>query len=1187
MMVANPTKAKLLILHRTAEREKSRRGVSSLVGQALVTVRVRLESLSNRSVPSLALMLLMVLGWMPGGTFFWTISVAASSLSQTKVNQDQARQGTMSLGEFYPLQDVTFDVTKPDWNGQPIRIEHRLARGRQLTIGRFRSNQVVIPPGVTIRFRGFDVAVFESLSTMQIIGNIDVSGKDGKPGTLIGGGDGGDGGGTHGVGQGGGSGGLGGEGWSGYNGSINTNGPYGENGAGPLGGSPGDARHSDPFEFEIPCEQVTGGGSGAGGGNGTPGADGRGHFHTVFRDDKGELLQNLCVVQYSFGGMAFGRTDFNLDDIEPSGGGDGGDGPGEGCGGLCGREVNSGGGGGGGGAGGAIVLQAAGQMTISGAVRANGGNGGDGAPGTFSGGGGGGAGGFILIEADELVMNGGSLEARGGNGGRGQNGAFDGGGGGGGRIHILAPCREGPGPNPLAAAPRQASCPVEDLDGEAPTGSTGGLPTVVAQQGMVKIEEFKTVCKDEEKKVRITVEGLSGQDTAKVNLEIMKTEGEGEARFDNGQTMKKDVTIPAGGKEEVIKGVKASSQENNLKLIARLASDENTKDEKQFSVVAVQKLEWIGTDGQPIKDKNNHPDSNARIGVRIFPDAMSSTGGPQNKVKVQATIVPGVNDLEVFFRSLDVDDPSTDPVIDPNDMSQDNHGQPPDGKFEGTADNPVMKKTMRMDDKKAIAEAVFEVTMQPGDNFRVVVTCMPKEMVEGNKVKARQPDQKGTVEDAAGNEIKDDDKPAGIKATEVLTVWRMLHVEVDSMADPPNPRAQGSDMNPERNFIQGNAFATSTNMQSIVTRLWLAPSATQPPVPINDGSPHLSGTGTNQGNGRFERGTIHIGTITKSFPIIPLDGNGVGVLQLPGFPIPIDFAQKQDGMMILFQMVDMMGKNQFPKNRPVVIIAIDLGGRQFTLSQNIPPNINYSGGNLEVGGVEFTIVHTQNNIVTVMEEPELPFRLEDDDQDMGPYLKKPDEGDEKQNNTLFSLMQTSDKDDKNRFAVAYVKPVYDLTSSQQPPFNRNVDVGATIQTQDQEARDQLTAGRDAISTPSFWRVYIQGSLQEDRRRDLDPDSEAIMTALGWTPDFDSRGSLIFVEVARDAAEILKARGRRDLTKELLLRITVLHEVGHQFGLGDNTGGIMDQGMFDEMRAIFTSAHIKEIRKNTIPGGNRP
>jgi predicted Zn-dependent protease len=96
-----------------------------------------------------------------------------------------------------------------------------------------------------------------------------------------------------------------------------------------------------------------------------------------------------------------------------------------------------------------------------------------------------------------------------------------------------------------------------------------------------------------------------------------------------------------------------------------------------------------------------------------------------------------------------------------------------------------------------------------------------------------------------------------------------------------------------------------------------------------------------------------------------------------------------------------------------------------------------------------------------------------------------------------------------------------------------------------------------------------------------------MTALGWTPDFDSRGSLIFVEVARDAAEILKARGRRDLTKELLLRITVLHEVGHQFGLGDNTGGIMDQGMFDEMRAIFTSAHIKEIRKNTIPGGNRP
>jgi predicted Zn-dependent protease len=71
---------------------------------------------------------------------------------------------------------------------------------------------------------------------------------------------------------------------------------------------------------------------------------------------------------------------------------------------------------------------------------------------------------------------------------------------------------------------------------------------------------------------------------------------------------------------------------------------------------------------------------------------------------------------------------------------------------------------------------------------------------------------------------------------------------------------------------------------------------------------------------------------------------------------------------------------------------------------------------------------------------------------------------------------------------------------------------------------------------------------------------------------------------RDVAELAKRLGRQDITKELLIKITVLHEVGHQFGLGENTGGVMDQSLLDEKKAILTGKHIKEIRKNAVPGG---
>jgi hypothetical protein len=360
-----------------------------------------------------------------------------------------------------------------------------------LTVGRFRFSRVVIPSGVTVRFRGFDVAVIESQGDMEINGTIDVSGTNGTAGVIGGGGNGGNGGGTSGGAPVGGSAGLGGNAWhiGSCEGPSQAGGEPGQIGQGPFD-SPG--RPTEEFLFPDP---ITGGGSGAGGGNGTRGADGQGHTFFIVDDITGPpraAKAEFCcgsVAFRSLGGPAFGQAAFSIDSIEPAGGGDGGDGPGG-----CDTGEHAGGGGGGGGGAGAIVLQAQGTIRINagGEVLANGGNGGDGHSDTFSGGGGGGAGGFIRIQCEDLEMNGGRLEAFGGRGGQGQNGAFDGGGGGGGRIHITASCSEGSNQGQsLMAVPGQAGCPVPDVDGDAPLGSTGGGPTVVLQQN-AKLELEQT-----------------------------------------------------------------------------------------------------------------------------------------------------------------------------------------------------------------------------------------------------------------------------------------------------------------------------------------------------------------------------------------------------------------------------------------------------------------------------------------------------------------------------------------------------------------------------------------------------------------------------------------------------------------------------------------------------------------------
>jgi hypothetical protein len=266
-------------------------------------------------------------------------------------------------------------------------------------------------------------------------------------------------------------------------------------------------------------------------------------------------------------------------------------------------------------------------------------------------------------------------------------------------------------------------------------------------------------------------------------------------------------------------------------------------------------------------------------------------------------------------------------------------------------------------------------------------------------------------------------------------------------------------------------------------------------------------------DGRFEKGSICIGredcrldTPREAVVISQLDGNGV------------DFVEKKSGMRIPFRLVDSNERNPIPANpsQPVSITRMDLTKKELTMSESVR-NINYAGGSLTIGGVKFTVMRATGPIVTVMEEPKLPFFLVDDDVTPHPFTVD------------TSLMQRSVDAALNLFAPAYIQPVYDLgPGSKQPGFNRNVEDEL------KEIQDQLESGREKVSTNEYWVAYIQGAFQgptvptPDRSGDADPNIEggiggATPTFFDTSPPSDLRqGSLIFVEVIRDRGAVLRA-----------------------------------------------------------------
>jgi hypothetical protein len=173
-------------------------------------------------------------------------------------------------------------------------------------------------------------------------------------------------------------------------------------------------------------------------------------------------------------------------------------------------------------------------------------------------------------------------------------------------------------------------------------------------------------------------------------------------------------------------------------------------------------------------------------GQRIFPDKNTPVDGFNRRiVRVKATLDTASNPdgYKVIFKAFDVDDPTDDAIIDVNGVAgNDNRptlaaGNP--GTMSANTTQPGTSSEVAVLATGIEVVAYLTVTMQPGNNVVVAATTsenMGTVTIDGTGLK-----------DSTGASLP----TAEIKRTELLTTWRRLHVEADSMGYVAGNKEEG------------------------------------------------------------------------------------------------------------------------------------------------------------------------------------------------------------------------------------------------------------------------------------------------------------------------------------------------------------------------------------------------------------
>ena len=624
-----------------------------------------------------------------------------------------------------------------------------------------------------------------------------------------------------------------------------------------------------------------------------------------------------------------------------------------------------------------------------------------------------------------------------------------------------------------------------------------------------------------------------------------------------------------------VEGIKPHATQQGTKLKMTYDRLPNAVDEVALTIIGIEEIKWKGqnnsrNDNDILDTDPNHknPDGTAvsPAAVRVFPDARVVGGAveadPRDTVDVEVTLsVKPVEDVTIFFDSFDVDDPTANmgPVDDEADP-EDNRGATVElagtGQFtEGEDGAGILKKTFT--NKTETLE--FRTTMRPGDNFRVVgngdrdfITDLENRdsaLGAANADKLRIVNRGsfpvGTA--AVEQEIREATKYASI----VLTVWRFLHVERDSMGAVTG------------NQVTGNITALTPPSTGTAIRVAVDNN-------LNDGSAIPTG--------RFENGTM---TVAGVNPIRNLTRNTASTvarttgMNITSTPLPF-FARDNDTWTLPETMSG------------TVTSIISAGGwvlkLNVTASSDTPIDWeDFKGGTIRIGGGTAMGITDGFRFTTSVgvRGLRIPYTMVDDDVISGD-VPAPD---------TAGMMTT--------YAPAYILPLFD-TGEDTP------DVPFVLNSENADIRAHIEEGKGVdLSTDRHWAVTVLGAYQRLRARDNDPNSEGTPRARAIGV---AHGALVAMESIRDWIQTPPpsggggmdpaVAGRQPRGQEILN-----HEVGHLFGLRhpdgsrvlgvDPQGGVMNPTTFNGIpdkpaagsrgASTFTQVSLDKLRHRAHPG----
>lgn len=254
-----------------------------------------------------------------------------------------------------------------------------------------------------------------------------------------------------------------------------------------------------------------------------------------------------------------------------------------------------------------------------------------------------------------------------------------------------------------------------------------------------------------------------------------------------------------------------------------MLNGEETSDKVAFTSLAPMKIDFKGQgngeekytgneadkSGQPgdtLLEDPNWPDGLGDTALRVFPgkswEGSAPSSDPKDQVTVEITMnVEPVRPVKLYLKSFDIDDPlHSGDLVDEEKKERDNRGYEP-GSAGQFVDGPGGPAPFEFEVNKKDMETPFQVTRQPGDNFRIAASGDKDQfrVLENDDAKIAgihgrpatwifDRDILDTTQDpAAARMARHDDV-----TSPVLTVWRRVWLEVDHMANVQKPKIEGT-----------------------------------------------------------------------------------------------------------------------------------------------------------------------------------------------------------------------------------------------------------------------------------------------------------------------------------------------------------------------------------------------------------